>query len=86
MTPPDPRALRRRAAPIGVLAGMAALAEETLHRPGQLDQLVPHQGTVPLFESFGAQRQAAGLVSEVLRWKHLEPIVMALIDRHGRAS
>lgn len=68
------------------LAGLAGLCEETLHRPGPLDGLVPDEGTKPLFETFGEQRREAGLFSDVLRWRHLEPIVTALIDRHGRAS
>lgn len=58
--------------------GEALLAHETLHDLRPLGELVPSPGQTPLYEQYGEARVASGLYGTVLRWRHVEPVVMAL--------
>lgn len=58
--------------------GRAFLAGETLHALRPVSELAPPPGAKPLYESFGEARVAAGLYSDVLRWRHVAPIVERL--------
>lgn len=58
--------------------GEAVLARETLHDLRPLRELTPRPGETPLYEQFGEARVATGLYGSVLRWRHVEPIVLAL--------
>ena len=58
--------------------GEAVLARETLHDLRPFRELAPRPGETPLYEQFGEARVAAGLYGSVLRWRHVEPIVMTL--------
>lgn len=58
--------------------GRAVLARETLHDLRPFRELAPRPGETPLYEQFGEARVAAGLYGSVLRWRHVEPIFMAL--------
>jgi hypothetical protein len=58
--------------------GMAFLAREDLHLLRPVEELMPAKGEQPLYEAFGEDRVAAGAYRCVLRWEHVEPIVLAL--------
>ena len=61
--------------------GMTFLASETLHAVRPIAELIPPAAAKPLYESFGEDRVAAGLYKDVLRWRHVAPIVERLSAR-----
>lgn len=61
--------------------GTAFLASETLHAVRPIAELFPSAAAKPLYESFGEARVAAGLYKDVLRWRHVAPIVERLSAR-----
>jgi hypothetical protein len=58
---------------------MEFIATESFHRLRPMAELLPRPGEVPTYERVGEARVAAGLYRTVLRWRHLEPIVHALM-------
>jgi hypothetical protein len=63
------------------LSDLSSLAIESLDKPLAWSQLKPPRGTVPLYETFGEERVAAGHYTDVLRWRHIKPFVDAFRRR-----
>ena len=66
--------------------GMAFLGREDLHSLRPMEDLAPADGERPLYEAFGEDRVAAGAYRSVLRWGHVEPIVLALQPALARTA
>ncbi|MGP8122501.1 MAG: hypothetical protein ACLP8B_18510 [Xanthobacteraceae bacterium] len=52
---------------------------ESLFLPPPLERLLEPPDDVPKYESFGEQRRAAGIYSDVIRWRHVEKIVRDIL-------
>lgn len=66
--------------------GRRAFDLETLHHPAPLRGLMCGPGRLPWYELYGEDRVKAGVYSDVLRWRHIEPIVSMLADRLDAAQ
>lgn len=66
--------------------GRGVLDTETLHDLRSLAELTPTADAPPLYECYGEARVASGLYAQVLRWRHMAPIVSALASRLAAAG
>ena len=67
-------------------AGRDVVNIETLHDTRPLTDLEPTVDAPALYECYGEMRVASGLYVEVLRWRHMEPIVTSLASRLAAAG
>lgn len=71
------------------LEGEEAQRVEILRRPADLDALIADPEAVAQYEAYGAERVAAGIYKDVIRWnEHVAPAVAAIcgVWRFGRRS
>jgi hypothetical protein len=61
------------------LEGLPAQQIEVFRKPLELDTIMSSAPPVPLYERFGAERVAAGIYRECIRWhEHVRPVVDAI--------
>jgi hypothetical protein len=61
------------------LEGLPAQQTEVFRKPLELNTIMSSAPKVPLYERFGAQRVAAGIYRECIRWHdHVRPVMDAI--------
>lgn len=57
---------------------------ETLFLPPPLEQVLRTPDEAPTYESYGEARQAQGIYRDVIRWRHVETIILELLAKAPR--
>jgi hypothetical protein len=78
--------IAKEVAEIVALEGEAAVAVETLYEPPPLARLLAAPARPPAYERYGEERIAAGVYAEVIRWRHVVPLLAALAARAHSAG
>ena len=59
--------------------GLDALRTEIFRKPIEIALLVRRSDLLPPYDRFGAERVAAGIYRECIRWRHVQPVVEEIL-------